>query len=356
MVSGCNLLEQGNLDTPIPTEFLPTAIQLTLHAEGVEYVTITHIPSPVLLTTPTIREVDSNTASVTRPTQITSTTDRLTKTQIFENTQAVEHKETLQPTMAPIITDTIFLTSTLPNAISTPFEISLPAPPVETPPPAIPEANIQIFKLGELSLVTSPIQVSLHLIARTVGIVRIELFGEDGRLLVRQLRDYKYVPWSASRIFESLEFEINGVAELSRLVISVEDQFGRLTDVNSVNLILLSTGMAEFTPTSALWQRIIIQEPQPKALIQGGKLIVSGRTRPNSDKPLRVTLVTEDGRLIGQRLAGASITIPGDYGTFISEVPYTVSDLTFALLTVYEDGELISDIAHLSTVEVILAP
>ena len=114
--------------------------------------------------------------------------------------------------------------------------------------------------------------------------------------------------------------------------------------------------MAEFTPTSALWQRIIIQEPQPKALIQGGKLIVSGRTRPNSDKPLRVTLVTEDGRLIGQRLAGASITIPGDYGTFISEVPYTVSDLTFALLTVYEDGELISDIAHLSTVEVILAP
>ena len=131
MVSGCNLLEQGNLNTPIPTEFLRTAIQLTLHAEGVEYVTITHIPSPVLLTTPTIREVDSITASVTRPTQITSTTDKLTKTQIFENTQAVEHKETLQPTMAPIITDTIFLTSTPPTAISTPFEISLPAPPVE---------------------------------------------------------------------------------------------------------------------------------------------------------------------------------------------------------------------------------
>jgi len=67
-------------------------------------------------------------------------------------------------------------------------------------------------------------------------------------------------------------------------------------------------------------------------------------------------LVTEDGRIIGQRLAGVHVPITGDYGTFITEVPYKVSDLVFALLVVYEDGQPISDIAHLSSTEVILSP
>jgi len=344
------------LDTPIPTEYLPTVVQLTLQAEGVDSITATHIPSLTPNTSPGLSEDELQTPATIRPDQIPSPSINPTETEAPENDEVIELTDTPLPTFVQTITGTLLLTTSLPILVSTPFEISLPAPPEEGPPPAIPEANIQIYRLGELSLVTSPIQVSLHLNARTVGLVRIELFGEDGRLLVRQVRDYKFVPWSASRIFESLDFEINGVAELSRLVVSVQDQYSRLTDVNSVNLILLSTGMTELNPASALWQRIIIQEPQPKALIQGGKLIISGRARPNSDQPLRITLIAEDGQLIGQRLAGVNITIPGDYGTFISEVPYSVTDLTSALLIVYEDGQPISDIAHLSSLEVMLAP
>jgi len=237
-----------------------------------------------------------------------------------------------------------------------PFEIPLPPPPADTPSLAIPEAHIQINKLGELSLVTSPIQVPLHLTERIVRVVRIELFGENGRLLARHVRSFDDIPWGANQFTQTLEFEISAAAELSRLVVSVEDRFGRLTDVNSINLVLLSTGMAKFNPATALWQRIIIQEPQPRGLVQGGKLIVSGRARPDSDQPLRVMLITEDGKIIGQRLAGVTIPIPGDYGTFITEVPYTVSDLVFALLVVYEDGKPLSDIAHLSSIEIILAP
>jgi hypothetical protein len=154
-----------------------------------------------------------------------------------------------------------------------------------------------------------------------------------------------------------MEFEISGAAELGRLIISVEDVYGRLIDANSVNLILLSTGTSEINPYSALWQRIIIQEPVPKALILGGTLVVSGRVRPNNpEQALKTMLIDENGRVLGHRLASVSIPIPGDYGTFAAEVPYKVSDITPALLVVFEDGGQISEIAHLASLEVILTP
>jgi hypothetical protein len=152
-----------------------------------------------------------------------------------------------------------------------------------------------------------------------------------------------------------LEYEISAAAELGRLVISVEDPFGRLTDVNSVNLVLLSSGATELNAPNP-WQTIVIQEPVHKGLIQGGKLLVSGLARPSSDQPLRAALIAEDGRVLGQRLAGVSITTPGEHGVFAAEVPYTVSELTQALLVVYEEGGSVSDIAHLASLPVLLTP
>jgi len=37
-------------------------------------------------------------------------------------------------------------------------------------------------------------------------------------------------------------------------------------------------------------------------------------------------------------------------------VPYTVTDLTPALLVIFEEGEPLTDIAHLSSIPVVLAP
>jgi hypothetical protein len=153
-----------------------------------------------------------------------------------------------------------------------------------------------------------------------------------------------------------LPFEISATAEMGRLVVSAEDVFGRLIDLNSVNLVLLSTGKTELNPTNALWQRIVIQEPAPMALIQGGTLLVSGLAQPEGDLPLQVLLVAEDGRVVGQRLAGVNPTTPGGYGTFSAEVPYSVEELTPARLTVSEDGGLISPLAHLASIEVQLSP
>jgi hypothetical protein len=193
--------------------------------------------------------------------------------------------------------------------------------------------------------------------SRVGKVARVELYGEDGRLLARHVKTYQIIPWHVAGINVELPFEISAAAELGRLVISVEDIYGRLVDLNSVNLILLSAGETELNPTNALWQRIVIEEPGPNALIQGGVLLVSGLAKPEGDQPLRVVLVAEDGRVLGQRLAGVTPPgAPGAYGEFFAEVPYSVQELTPARLIVSEDGGVLSQYAHLSSIEVMLSP
>ena len=214
----------------------------------------------------------------------------------------------------------------------------------------------EIFQLGDLSKVVSPLTVSSRLTCGEGKVVRVELHGEDGRLLARHLRTYDNIPYTAARLGVPFDFETNAAAELGRLVISAEDLYGRLIEVNSVNLVLLSQGMTELNPPTALQQAIIIQEPQETTLIQNGRLIVTGRARPASNQPLRVMLLGEDGHILGQRLAGVPIPIPGDYGTYVAEVLYTVKEITPALLVVFEEGEPMSDITYLTSLNVILAP
>jgi hypothetical protein len=121
-------------------------------------------------------------------------------------------------------------------------------------------------------------------------------------------------------------------------------------------LILLSTGEQDLNPTSALLEAIVIQEPRAKALITGGKVLVSGVARPDTDLPLRVELIDNEGKVVGQRLVNVSRTSAGGYGDFAAEVPYTVSALTPVRLVVYEDGENISPMVHLSSQEIVLSP
>lgn len=324
LLAGCSSVGNTELPTPLPAEFMPTAVALTLEAQGVGVVT------------PALKASPSNPLSTaTRSLQ-----------QVLATQTPGQQPETSTPTQPATPTPTATPEPRLPPATAT-----------ATLAPPLPPAPVQILRVGELSKINSPLPVSLNMTSGYGKVVRVELRGEDGRLLARHLRTYSNIPWDIAKIGVDLDFGISAAAEAGRLVVSVEDPFGRLIDVNSVNLILISVGQSELNPATALWQRLIIEEPMPDALIQGGKLIISGRALPNDpDQPLRVMLVGEDGRILGQRLAGVTYEKAGGYGTYIAEVPYLVSDLTPALLVIYEEGGLISDIAHLSSAQVILAP
>ncbi len=364
----------GDLPTALPAEYIPTVIALTLQANSPDLQetlalndTTSQTPDQPIVHTPTpeppedTRSPDSTTETNSLP--ISSTQETITSTVIVTATISPTVKSTATKTATitrrPTLTSTPSLTPR-PTWTPTPTYTRRPTPtpptPTETPLPGIPNASIQISRPGELSKIASPLRFNASLISEDAKRITIELYGEDGRLLVRQVRSYAAAPGRRTYLSLELPFEIKATAEIARLVLSMTDAKGRTLALNSVNLILLAVGQSDINPSSAMQEAIIIEQPTPLALIQGGNLLVTGKARPNTDLPLMVQLITEDGNIVGQRLTAVSTRPPGGYGDFFVEVPYKVTTLTPVRLIVYEGGETISKMTHLSSILIVLSP
>ena len=141
------------------------------------------------------------------------------------------------------------LTATVPSITQA---TNNPGEPTKSPPtesaPEIPFADIQFVSPGALSKVVSPIELHAFLVPGDSGSVRVELFGEDGRLMFRKLYLINNHAGSQANLRSEIDFEISGVAETATLVISVDDTYGRLKALASEELILLSLGESEVNP------------------------------------------------------------------------------------------------------------
>jgi hypothetical protein len=166
-----------------------------------------------------------------------------------------------------------------------------------------------------------------------------------------------YYPGAWVHVLEEMEFEIPGVAEASRLQISTEDSYGRINALASVSLILLSHGNADINPSGSLSEPIIIQEPAPRAFIQGGKIQVSGMARPQGKDPLLIEMIGTDGKYIGPSRF-VTLGAPGSdgYVPFTADVPYSVTSTTWTLLVITDRGDRIPGPTHLSSIEILLSP
>jgi hypothetical protein len=209
-----------------------------------------------------------------------------------------------------------------------------------------------------MSKLASPVQVNASLQPGSSGRVLIELLGEDGRLLVRDLLRYRTEDWVA--IQEELDFGISAVAEAARLQISTDDKQGRIIALMSVDLILLSIGDDDLNPPADLLEAIVIREPLPNILIQGGKVTVTGLARTSGVQPLLIQLIDAKGSVVGYRQA--NVTMPTDslaangYATFTAEVPYQVSGATWVRLTVSAFEDRLPGPTHISSMEILLGP
>ena len=222
-----------------------------------------------------------------------------------------------------------------------------------TPTPTTPNAAIQILAPGPASKVVSPIHLSAYLKPGANGKIRVDLLGEDGRLLGRKI--VVYAPNLAAHMLADLDFEIPGAAEAGRLVISTEDPQGRTMALASVDVLLMSMGEADINPPGDLLEDIIIQEPSKSTFIQGGKVVVSGLARMQSNGPLLVEMIATDGGHIGPvRLVNVPISGGIGYAPFTAEVPYSVTQPTWVRLIVYENPGRIPGTSHLSSIEILL--
>ncbi len=314
LISGCSIIAETPIPTPYPTEYIPTVIAKTLAAQGIK------LPS-------------NN-----------------------QSTEIVEILVTPSPTLEPQKSPT-----------SSPEQIEIivaPSPtPIQaesahnSPPPAnIPTSINQIISPGTGSQVLSPFMLRAAVKPGSNSVVHIELFGEDGRLLMREVRRYSSLESEWVSIGSEVAYGINAAAEIGHLQIGIEDEHGRLHSVSSVDLILQSMGNQDlFQPVDQL-ENIVLQLPKPNRLIQGGTMRIDGLARPRSGKPLMIEIVSEDGRIVGTRQVSVAPQPDSSYGTFTIDAPYNVDYTTRVLVKVWEPGERDPGIVNLSSVEVLVSP
>jgi hypothetical protein len=254
---------------------------------------------------------------------------------------------------APSATRTPDLSATAtPRASRTPTLTRTP-----TPQPA----GVQINSPGPMSKVASPLKLTANLHTVSSGNYHVELWieplqsGGEPRLLYKEVQRMISNPIDWLYLDQSIQFELTRVSEFGQVRISVLDTFGRAVSINSVDLILLSMGSSSITPPSPKNEPIEIRQPTKNHLIQGGKLIVSGVVKPDTDV-LLAQLVTADGTVVGYNEVFITASPDGSYVPYTIEVPYQVQSPTWVLLQVSESGTRISGIDHLTSVPVLLSP
>lgn len=271
------------------------------------------------------------------------------------SSQTAETTPTLETTPTPEATLTLEPTLT---------ETSLPPPTLTLPPtetatsipqPAVGSGAIQFFGPGPLSKIVSIVKMNGYAIPGSYNVGRVFLYGEDGRPLASELLQL-YTAYTWAYFYWTLPFEVQGAGELGRLTMSTQDQYGRLTAVNSVHLILLNEGYSIIYPPGDMRERCVIEQPKPGRRIAGGTLTVAGQMRPFNSLPLVVELIDRNGNVIAAQLAGTSPAPDDSYVPFQVDLPYSISTGTWALLVVRQPDDRISGTMYLYSQEVFLNP
>ncbi len=305
-LSGCTVFPASEeLPTLIPTEQLPTVIAMTAEA----MVTPSSTPEGTATLTPTQVLLSEETAGDSSD----SETD--------QTSAAIQVSSQLTPTS-------------------------------QSP---IPPADIAIFNPGPLSKVVSPISLVAYVVPGVDDRARVELWGEDGRLMYRNIFNFT-TPNPQGRVVTEITFETPGVAETGHLSIQTQDEYGRIMALASIDLILLSSGEADISMASDTLAPIVIQSPVDKELIRGDTMLVDGLARTASDQPLLVEIVAADGRILGSRLAGVEPTQKGEHNPFVVEISYQIFAPTWVRVIVSERGGRLPGPVNISTMEVLLSP
>jgi len=289
LLAGCAAPTSSVAPTPYPPEYLPTVIALTVESGNISGT------ETVIALTPT-----SPATRTPRP--------------------------TLSPTPRPTFTIT-----TIPGHEPAAIEISAPGP---------------------MSKVVSPITLRMNIVSGDSQKIQIDLYGEDGRLLARNV---KTVRTSREGVDQSIKipFEIHAAAEVGRITVSTKDKAGRIQSLNSVRVLLLSSGSNEITPPGNPSEPVGVFSPLLKDSASGGVLNVRGDVWPFNLNPVIFELLGPDGKSLSLRILTVEDIHPQ---LFETTLPYKVSEPTLARLTIRQDDDRISGMFYVYSQEILLNP
>jgi hypothetical protein len=289
LLTGCAAPTESLVPTPYPPEYLPTVIALT--AEAVNY-------------------SGTETAMASMETAVPSETS----------------PPTLTPTPRPTFT--------------------------ATPIPWHRAGAIRFVSPGPMSKVVSPIQLHLEVISGESQKVQVDLFGEDGRLLARQLRKV-LTTGKGAVISVRIPFEIRAAAELGRITVSTLDKEGRIQSLNSIRLLLLSSGVNEIYPVGDPAEPVVMFHPRAEETVSGGVVNVKGDIWPFNLQPVVLELVNSAGKSIAVRI----VTVNGIHPQlFETTIPYSVTEPTSVRLVIRQDDDRMPGVYYVYTQLLVLDP
>jgi len=278
LIAGCSpLASQASspVPTPYPPEYLPTVIALTANVFGTE---------TALAATPT-----------------------------SGSTQTLEITASSMPLRTPGLSFT-----------DTP-----------TPVPWHAAGAVQFISPGPMSKLVSPIQLVAKVVAGESEKVQIDLYGEDGRLLSRAVRLLGRRTKGALLSLK-ITFEIRAAAELGRITISTLDESGRIQALNSVRVLLLSSGVNEINPPGDLSEPVLIFSPVAEQTVSGGVLNIKGDIWPFSIQPVVLELISPAGKSVGLRMITVNDINPQ---LFETSIPYKVTEPMSARLIIRQSDD-----------------
>lgn len=289
LVAGCASPATSSVPTPYPPEYLPTVIAMTAQSAG-----------------------DSATAT------------------FFASIPTITPTNTPEPT--PTVT---------PGPTYTPTSIQGHAPGV-----------IQVVAPGSMSNVVSPISLHMNIKIGDSQSMQVDLYGEDGRLLSRTI---KKVPTSNHGAPQSVKipFEIRATGEVGRITVSTLDKFDRIQALNSVRVMLLSSGENEITPAGNPSEPVAVFSPVGDESASGGVLNVRGDVWPFNLQPIFLELIDPEGKSLGLRILNIETLTPQ---LFETTIPYKVTEPTLARLTIRQDDDRIPGLYYVYSQEIMLNP
>jgi hypothetical protein len=277
------------------------------------------------------------------PVQVTESAPEPTTAQSAPPTRTAPPAPTLTPSPSPSLPplDPTFLV----------FPSLTPTPTVRVIYPLV-----RLELPGLMSKQVSPMRVRAYIDSAIIGATRIELIGEDGRLLSRKtLRTYPNQYSVPTYVSEEIEFEIRAAAELARLQVFTEDARGNILGLSAVHVFLLSVGKTENTPPALETDRVMLLEPRLGQEISADEVRVRGEMNPYNEMPVIVELTT----LIGQVLISRVILLDppdGKYHPFEISLPYSVREKTPARLIIRQADARIEGLIYLFSRQIELLP
>ena len=231
-----------------------------------------------------------------------------------------------------------------------------PSPTATFPPTAAPKAPIpaiHVLSPGPMSKVISPITLKTYVQPGAKGQIQVELLGEDGRLLARDLFRRETILVEGAYIKMEIPFETRAAAELGRLQISTKDEFGRPLEVYSIHLLLLSVGRYDINRSDTEHPRSIFFFPESEQEFSGGTLPVIGEYQSYNDNSVILELLDEEGKVLGLRVLNLTA---GERESFETSIEYKVKEQVSARLILRQSDDKFNGAVYLHSQIVILNP